>query len=124
VADDAKAVIVELGANDMLRGVNPATTRAALDEILSRLDQRHLPVLLTGMFAQRNLGPDYVRSFDAIFPELARKHGDTLYPFFLDGLTQRRDVWQADGMHPNAAGVDLIVERIIPVVETFLAQVE
>ena len=88
VTDDAKAVIVELGANDMLRGVDPATTRAALDQILHRLEERHLPVLLAGMFAQRNLGADYVRRFDAIFPDLAGKYGDTLYPFFLDGLTR------------------------------------
>ena len=112
VTDDAKGVIVELGAKDMLRGVDPATTRAALDRILQRLEQRHLPVLLTGMFAQRNLGAA-MRELDAIFPDLARKHGDTLYPFFFDGLTSRSDVWQADGLQPKAAGVDLIVERII-----------
>ena len=124
VADDAGAVIVELGANDALRGIAPATTRAALDKLLHRLAERRLPVLLAGMLAPRNFGADYAKSFDAIYPDLAKEYGVVLYPFFLDGLVTRSDVWQADGMHPNPAGVDLIVERIIPAVETLLARAE
>ena len=123
VGDDANAVIVELGANDALRGIDPATTRAALDKLLQRLAKRHLPVLLAGMLAPRNFGADYARSFDAIYADLAQKYGTPLYPFFLDGLVSRSDLVQADGLHPNATGVDLIVERIVPVVETLLARV-
>jgi acyl-CoA thioesterase I len=122
VGDDANAVIVELGANDALRGIDPATTRAALDKLLQRLAERHLPVLLAGMLAPRNFGADYARSFDAIYADLARKYGAELYPFFLDGLVSRSDLVQADGLHPNAAGVDLIVGRIVPVVETLLVR--
>jgi acyl-CoA thioesterase I len=122
VGDDANAVIVELGANDALRGIDPATTRAALDRLLRRLAERHLPVLLAGMLAPRNFGADYARSFDAIYADLARKYGVELYPFFLDGLVSRSDLVQADGLHPNAAGVDLIVGRIVPVVETLLVR--
>jgi len=124
VGDDANAVIVELGANDALRGIDPATTRAALDKLLQRLAGRHLPVLLAGMLAPRNFGADYARSFEAIYPDLAGKYGVTLYPFFLDGLVSRSDLLQADGLHPNAAGVDLIVGRIVPVVETVLARAQ
>ena len=130
VEDGANAVILELGANDALRGVDPATTRAALDKILRRLNERHLPVLITGMLAPLNFGDDFAKRFDAIFPELAGKYGVELYPFFLDGLVSkldvthggasRTDLFQADGMHPNAAGVDLIVERMVPVVERLL----
>jgi acyl-CoA thioesterase-1 len=132
VADDANAVIVELGANDALRAVDPATTRAALDKILRRLTERHLPVLLAGMLAPRNFGPGYAEHFDAIYPDLAKKYGVVLYPFFLDGLVTenaeglagRSGLWQADGLHPNANGVDLIVGRMVPVVETLLARVD
>ena len=123
VGDDANAVIVELGANDALRGIDPATTRAALDKLLRRLAERHLPVLLAGMLAPRNFGADYARSFDAIFADLAGKYGVALYPFFLDGLVSRSDLLQDDGLHPNPAGVDLIVGRIVPLVETVLARV-
>lgn len=124
VGEDANAVIVELGANDMLRGVDPATTRAALDKILQRLADRRLPVILAGMMAVPNLGAAYMKNFDAIYPDLARKYGVVLYPFFLDGLVGRDDVWQADRMHPNPTGVDVIVERILPVVEAFLKPLE
>jgi acyl-CoA thioesterase-1 len=132
VEDGTNAVILELGANDALRGVDPATTRTALDNILRRLDQRHLPVLMAGMLAPLNFGDDFAKRFDAIYPELAGKYGVELYPFFLDGLVSkvdvdhraasRTDLFQADGMHPNAAGVDLIVERMMPVVERLLAR--
>lgn len=124
VGDDANAVIVELGANDALRGIDPATTRAALDKLLQRLAERHLPVVLAGMLAPRNFGADYARRFDAIYPDLAGKYRITLYPFFLDGLVSRSDLLQADGLHPTAAGVDLIVGRMVPVVETVLARLQ
>jgi acyl-CoA thioesterase I len=124
VGDDANAVIVELGANDALRGLDPATTRAALDKLLQRLAERHLTVVLAGMLAPRNFGADYARSFDAIYPDLAAKYRVTLYPFFLDGLVSRSDLLQADGLHPTAAGVDLIVGRMVPVVETVLGRLQ
>jgi acyl-CoA thioesterase-1 len=124
VGDDANAVIVELGANDALRGLDPAATRATLDKLLQRLAERHLPVLLAGMLAPRNLGDDYAKRFDAIYPDLASRYGLPLYPFFLAGLVARGDLLQADGLHPNAAGVDAIVERMVPVVEPWLARLE
>lgn len=120
LAGPADLVIVELGANDMLRGIDPAVTRANLDAILERLHQRGTPVLLAGMKAQRNLGRDYARAFDAIYPELARKHGVTLYPFFLDGVALRPELTQNDGLHPNAAGVRRIVQALAPYVERAL----
>ena len=109
-------VIVELGANDMLRGLPPAQARANLDLILAELKRRKIPVLLAGMKASRNLGPDYVRAFDAIYPDLARKYGARLYPFFLDGVAGNRALVQADGLHPNARGVAILVARILPAV--------
>lgn len=116
LADKPDLAIVELGANDMLRGIDPATTRANLDRILARLGQEKIPTLLAGMRAAPNLGPAYAASFDPIFPDLARAHGVALYPFFLDGVATVTALNQGDGMHPNAAGVKLIVERITPAV--------
>lgn len=113
-------VIVELGANDMLRGLPVAQTRANLDAILTELHNRGIPVLLAGMRAAPNLGPDYVGAFDGIYPALARKHGVARYPFFLDGVAGNRALLQADGMHPNARGVDIIVGRILPEVRKAL----
>jgi acyl-CoA thioesterase I len=113
-------VIVELGANDMLRGLPVAQTRANLDAILTELHDRHIPVLLAGMRAAPNLGPDYASAFDGIYPALARKHGVARYPFFLDGVAGNRALLRADGMHPNARGVDIIVGRILPEVRTAL----
>jgi acyl-CoA thioesterase-1 len=107
-------VIVELGANDMLRGLPVAQARANLDMILTELKKRKLNVLLVGMKAPPNLGADYRRRFDGMYPELARRHGVPLYPFFLDGVVGRRALIQADGLHPNRAGVAVIVERILP----------
>jgi acyl-CoA thioesterase-1 len=124
VPEDAGAVIVELGANDGLRGIDPAVTRAALDDIITRLKARNIPVLLAGMLAGRNLGPDYTAQFDRIYPELAEKHGIALYPFFLDGVAGEARLNQADGIHPTAEGIDVIVTRILPVVERFLAEVK
>ena len=118
--DDADAVIVELGANDALRGIEPAEARANLDEILKRLRERGLRVLLAGMRAPTNWGEDYRRQFDAIFPDLAARHGVALYPFFLDGIVLDPALNQADGIHPNAAGVAEIVKRISPFVEEMI----
>jgi acyl-CoA thioesterase I len=117
-----EAVILELGANDMLRGLNPEVTRMALAEILRRLDERHLAVLLCGMLAAPNLGPDYAREFNSIFPEAAAAHDLLLYPFFLAGVASERGLNQRDGLHPNAAGVDVIVARILPKVEALVEE--
>jgi acyl-CoA thioesterase-1 len=122
LTDDIGAVIVELGANDALRGVDPAVTRQALDTILARLSEKKLPVLLAGMYAPRNLGSPYVDEFDRIYGDLARQYDALLYPFFLDGLLGEAALNQPDGMHPTAAGVDVIVERIIPAVEDLIAK--
>ena len=122
VPDGTDAVIVELGANDMLRGLKPELTRAALDTILQRLSARHIAVLLCGMRAAPNLGADYVSSFEAIYPALAAKYGTLLYPFFLDGVASDLNLLQGDGLHPNAAGVGVIVQRILPKVEELVAQ--
>ena len=114
VPDGTDAVIVELGANDALRGLDPKLTEKALDAILTRLDQRHIPVLFAGMMAPPNMGADYAKAFNAIYPALAAKHPVIFYPFFLDGVAADPKLDQADGMHPNAAGVDVIVARIMP----------
>jgi acyl-CoA thioesterase-1 len=122
VPDGTDAVIVELGANDALRGLDPALTKAALETILTKLQTRHIAVLLAGMQAPRNLGADYVKQFDAIFPALASTHPVIFYPFFLEGVATDAKLNQGDGMHPNAAGVDVIVARIMPKVEELIAQ--
>jgi acyl-CoA thioesterase-1 len=123
VPDGTDAVIVELGANDMLRAVDLKVARAALDQIVSRLKKRGIQVLLCGMQAAKNLGQDYERAFNAIFPELASAHGVLLYPFFLDGIAADPKLNQRDGLHPTAAGVEAIVTRIMPKVEELLARV-
>jgi acyl-CoA thioesterase-1 len=117
VPDGTDAVIVEIGANDMLRGIKPQVTRGALDTILQRLTGRHIAVLLCGMRAAPNLGADYGQSFESIYPELAAKYGALVYPFFLDGVAADLGLLQKDGLHPNAAGVNVIVARILPKVE-------
>ncbi len=122
LAPDVDAVIVELGANDALRGIDPQQTEKALDLILTELGKRKLPVLLAGMLAPRNLGSDYGKSFDAIFPRLARKHGVLFYPFFLDGVAAEPLLNQPDGIHPNSKGVDMIVSRILPITEDLIRQ--
>ena len=124
VPDGTQLVILELGANDMLRGISPDITQRNLDEMLTRLKQRKIAVLLAGMRAAPNLGPDYQHAFDAIFPGLAEKHGVTLYPFFLDGVAGQPALQLEDGMHPNAQGVDQMVERILPTVEKAIASVQ
>ena len=114
LADRPNLAIVELGANDGLRGIDPGETYRNLDAILSRLKAEGIPVLLAGMLAPRNLGADYAQAFDAVYPRLAEAHGVALYPFFLDGVAMQPELNQADGIHPNAAGVALLVERILP----------
>lgn len=121
VPEDADAVIVELGANDALRGVDPKETRANLSRILERLRERGIPVLLAGMRAPPNLGPEYAAAFEPIFPDLARAHGVILYRFFLEGVAAQRHLNQGDGIHPNAAGVEAVVDRIIGPVEQLIA---
>lgn len=121
--EDADGVIVELGANDALRGLAPPQTARTLAALLTSLKERRLPVLLAGMRAPRNWGPEYAESFEALYPELARTHGVLLYPFFLEGVALRPDLNQPDGLHPTRAGVAVIVERITPSVETLLNQI-
>jgi acyl-CoA thioesterase-1 len=121
VPDGTDGVILELGANDALRGVDPALTRKNLEAIITRLIERKIPVLLAGMYAPRNLGEDFAKRFDAIYPELAKKHGLVLYPFFLEGIAGDRALNQADGLHPTAEGVAVIVRTILPTVERFVA---
>ena len=123
VPEGTDAVILELGANDMLRGFKPQVTRDALDKILQHLKGRHIAVLLCGMRAAPNLGGDFTRSFEPIFPELAAKYGVLLYPFFLDGVAGDRSLNQHDGLHPTAAGVDTIVAGILPKVEELISRV-
>ena len=120
VGQDADAVIVELGANDALRGLDPNETRKSLDEIIARLKKRKLPVMLAGMVAAPNAGAAYKELFDAIYPALAQEHEIDLYPFFLDGVAADPALNLDDGLHPNARGVDEIVRRILPKVEAFV----
>lgn len=123
LGEGADAVIVELGANDMLRGIDPATTRRGLDEILTRLAERRIPVLLAGMLASPSMGSAFAEQFNGIFPALAKKHGVLFYPFFLDGVVQDPKFNLSDGMHPNRAGVERIVENILPEVERLLVEI-
>jgi acyl-CoA thioesterase-1 len=120
VPDDTDLVILELGANDMLRGIAPDITRANLDSMIASLEKRGIAILLAGMLAAPNLGPDYAEAFNAIYGDLADKHDLPLYPFFLDGVAAQPGLQLEDGMHPNAAGVDRMVERILPLVEAQL----
>ena len=120
MADKPTHVIVELGATDMLRGLDPGQARRNLDQIMTRLRAEKLPVLIAGMLASRTLGAAYQAEFDGIYPALAKQHGAALYPFFLDGVATDPTLNQSDGLHPNARGVDVIVERILPSVMTLL----
>lgn len=122
LGDGADALIVELGGNDLLRGIDPAASRANLDAILRKAGERGLPVLISGLEAPGNYGPDYKRAFDAMFPELAEEYGALLDPSFLEGVQDDRSLWQPDGIHPNAAGVAVIVERIGPLVLELVEQ--
>src|SRR5215204_2684532 len=124
VPEGTHAVIVELGANDALRGIDPAVTRSALEAILRRLGERHIAVLLTGMRAPPNMGAEYVRAFDAVFPALAAAHDVVFDPFFLDGVAADRALNQPDGLHPTTGGVEAIVRRILPKAEELVARVK
>ena len=123
VPEGTDGVIVELGANDALRGTDPAVTRAALSDIVTRLKARGIAVLLCGMLAPPNYGSDYSARFNAIYPDLAKSFGVPLYPFFLEGVAADARLNQADGMHPTAEGVDVIVRNILPTVEAFLGTI-
>lgn len=120
VPDGTDGVILELGANDMLRGLDPALPRQALETIVERLRERNIPVMLAGMVASRNLGPDYARKFDSVYRDIAERHGLVLYPFFLDGVAGDSGLNLQDGLHPTAKGIEIIVGRILPTVEKFL----
>lgn len=120
LADKPQYALVEFGANDALRGLDPALTEANLDKILARLQESGVKSLLIGMRAPSNWGADYEKAFDAIYPDLAKKYGVPLYPFFLDGVALDPDFNQADGLHPNPQGVDRIVARLAPAVERLL----
>ncbi len=123
VPEGTEAVILELGANDALRGLDPRVARAALTEIVRRLQARKIAVLLCGMLAPPNYGADYSAKFNAIYPDLAKTFQVPLYPFFLEGVATEAKLNQADGLHPTAEGVDTIVKNILPTVEAFLAQI-
>jgi acyl-CoA thioesterase I len=122
LTDGADGAILELGANDMLRGVDPEVTKAALDAILGKLKARNIKVLIAGMKAAPNLGQDYKTRFDAIYPALAKKYDAPLYPFFLEGVAGEPALKLGDGLHPNPAGVERIVKGILPDVRAFLHQ--
>jgi acyl-CoA thioesterase I len=123
VPEGTEAVILELGANDALRGIDPKITRSALTDILTRLKARGIAVLLCGMVAPPNYGSDYSVRFNAIYPDLAKSFGVPLYPFFLEGVAADAKLNQADGLHPTAEGVDVIVRNILPAVEAFLGTI-
>lgn len=123
VPEGTEAVILELGANDALRGTDPAVTRAALTDILTRLKARKIAVLLCGMLAPPNYGSEYAARFNAIYPELSKSFGVPLYPFFLEGVAAEAKLNQPDGLHPTAEGVDIIVKNILPSVEAFLGAI-
>lgn len=117
-------VIVALGGNDALRGLDPRLTHANLETLLTRLESAGIQPLLVGMRAPRNLGRDYYTKFDRLYPELAERHGVPFYPFFLEGVAGREDLNLGDGIHPNAAGIAVMVRRILPVVEQSLKLLE
>lgn len=121
IPEGTDAVIVELGANDALRAIDPKITRAALTQIVTRLKARKIAVMLCGMLAPPNYGPEYSAQFNAIYPDLAKAFQVPLYPFFLEGVAADARLNQADGMHPTAEGIDIIVKHIMPTVEAFLA---
>ncbi|MFN7025914.1 MAG: arylesterase [Pseudorhizobium sp.] len=123
VPDGTDGVILELGANDALRGIPPEQTEKNLDAIITRLKQRGIPVLLAGMLAPPNMGSQYSTRYDEIYPRLAQKHAVPLYPFFLDGVVAVSGTQLEDGMHPNAKGVGIMVERSLPAVERFLGEI-
>ena len=124
LAENPDAAIVVLGGNDLLRGLDPQASYDNLNAIINRLKDRNIKILLAGMQAPRNLGADYAADFDRIYPALAARHEILLYPFFLDGVALMVDLNQPDGMHPNQAGVDVIVEKIMPQVKQLIEQLD
>jgi acyl-CoA thioesterase I len=122
LADKPDAAIVELGSNDALRGIDPSITEKNIGAILSKLQAAHIPVLLLGMKAPRNLGPEYAARFDAIYPRLAARYHDMLYPFALEGVALDPKLNQADGMHPNSTGVRVIATHLMPYVKKLVAE--
>lgn len=124
IPDGVDGVILELGANDALRGLPPEKTRENLEAMIVRLQERGIPILLAGMLAPPNMGGDYETGFNAIYSDLAIKYGLTLYPFFLDGVTGNPEMLLADGMHPNASGINVMIENFIPAAERFIADIQ
>jgi acyl-CoA thioesterase I len=122
LSDDVDAVIVELGANDALRGLPPEQAEAALNEIAKTISDKKLPLLLMGMRAPPNMGPDYAQKFEPMFERVAQHYGAALYPFFLDGVAADASLNQSDGIHPNPQGVQVIVERTLSAVEALVAK--
>ena len=120
LTDDVKAVIVELGANDALRGLDPSQAEAALHQIMDILKQRKLPALILGMKAPPNLGADYAVKFDGIYPKLATDYGAALYPFYLEGVAAIPELNQPDGIHPNSKGLAIIIAKMLPTMEKFV----
>ncbi|HEV7249394.1 MAG TPA: arylesterase [Shinella sp.] len=123
IPDGTRGVILELGANDALRGIAPEETEKNLDAMLTRLKERGIAVLLAGMMAPPNMGPDYGERFNGIYQRLAQKHGAMLYPFFLDGVVTKANLQLEDGMHPNTEGVDVMVRTMLPTAEAFLKSI-
>ncbi|OCJ10937.1 arylesterase [Rhizobium sp. AC27/96] len=124
VPDGTDGVVLELGANDALRGIPPEQTEKNLETMIERLRERKIPVFLAGMLAPPNMGPDYAEKFNPIYKRLADKYQVTLYPFFLDGVAAQADLQLDDGMHPNPKGVDVMVERILPAVIKFVGMID
>lgn len=122
LADRPDAVILEMGSNDALRGIDPALTEKNIAAMLGRLKAAHVPVLLLGMKAPRNLGPEYARAFDSLYPKLAKEFGVLFYPFVLDGVAMNPRLNQADGMHPNPEGVKRIVGEMLPYAEKLIRE--
>jgi acyl-CoA thioesterase-1 len=120
IADGTKLVILELGANDALRGIDPALTRSNIDQMIQRLKARGIGVVLAGMLAPPNMGESYAVPFNAIYPELAASHAIALYPFFMEGVITKAELKLSDGLHPNGKGVALIVAGILPIIEAEL----
>jgi acyl-CoA thioesterase-1 len=120
VPDGTKGVILELGANDALRGIPPEETRKNLEAMIARLKERGIAVLLAGMMAPPNMGAEYASRFNPIFPELAKEHNLVFYPFFLDGVVTEAGLKLEDGMHPNGDGIGIMVERFLPTAELFV----
>ncbi len=123
IPDGTQGVILELGANDALRGIAPEQTEKNLDAMLTRLKERGIPVLLVGMLAPPNMGADYAGRFNGIYQRLSEKHGAPLYPFFLDGVVTKANLQLEDGMHPNTQGVAVMVQAMLPAAEAFLKSI-